>query len=96
MLFEWDAEKDKINRKKHKVAFPEACHVFTDRYMLSIYDEGHSDDEDRWITMGQSLGGVILVVVHTYGKIRHKESVRIISARKATKHEEEQYFTRKG
>lgn len=88
MIFDWDPEKEKINRKKHKVAFFEACQVFADRYMLSLYDEGHSDDEDRWITMGQSLGGIILVVVHTYEKIRQKESVRIISARKATKHEE--------
>ena len=48
------------------------------------------------ITMGQSLSGAILVVVHTYRKIKGKESVRIISARKATKHEEKQYAERKG
>ena len=95
MKFEWDAEKEKTNRQKHKITFLEACYVFADKYMLALYDEEHSGDEDRWITMGQSLSGGILVVVHTYRKIKGKESVRIISARKATKHEEKQYAERK-
>ncbi|MEE8484365.1 MAG: BrnT family toxin [Nitrospinota bacterium] len=92
MIFEWDPEKEKINRRKHKATFFDACYVFSDKYMLTLYDEDHSDDEDRWITMGQSLEGSILVVIHTYRKIRRKESVRIISARKATKYEEKQYL----
>lgn len=94
MIFEWDPEKDKINRRKHKVAFFEACYVFGDKYMLTLYDEEHSEDEDRWVTIGRPLKGSILVVVHTYRKIRRKESVRIISARKATKNEEKQYLKR--
>ncbi len=49
MKFEWDAEKEKTNRKKHKVSFIEACYVFADKYMLTLYDEEHSGDEDRWI-----------------------------------------------
>jgi len=63
--------------------------------MLTLYDDEHSAEEDRWTTIGQSLSNRILVVVHTYRKIKDKESVRIISARKATKHEEEQYFERR-
>lgn len=96
MKFEWDSEKDKINRQKHKVSFLEACYIFSDKHMLSFYDVEHSDDEDRWITMGQSLGGRILVVIHTFKKTKGKECVRIISARKATKHEEKQYYERRG
>lgn len=53
MKFEWDKEKDRVNRLKHKVAFTEASYVFADRYMLTFFDDKHSSDEDRWITMGQ-------------------------------------------
>jgi len=93
--FEWDPEKDKANRNKHNLTFLEACYVFADKYMLTFFDEGHSEDEDRWITLGQIPNGKILVVGHTYRKIRGKESVRIISTRKATKHEERQYVERR-
>lgn len=95
MRFEWDPIKEKANRRKHKVTFLEACYIFADKYMLTLYDEKHSDDEDRWISIGQTLNGRILVVIHTYRKIKGKEFVRIISARKATKHEEKQYFERR-
>ena len=95
MKFEWDSEKEKANRQKHKISFLKACYVFADKYMLTLYDDEHSAEEDRWTTIGQSLSNRILVVVHTYRKIKDKESVRIISARKATKHEEEQYFERR-
>lgn len=66
MLFEWDVEKEKVNQKKHKVAFSEACHVFADEWVLSFYDDEHSDVEDRWISIGRASTGNILVVVHTY------------------------------
>lgn len=95
MKFEWDAEKEKTNRKKHKVTFTEACYVFADKYMLTFYDEGHSGEEDRWITIGQSLNNRILLVVHTYWKVKDKEFIKIISARKAAKEEEKQYFERR-
>lgn len=95
MKFEWDIEKEKLNRKKHKVTFREACYIFADKYMLTFYDKEHSEDEDRWITIGQSLSSSILVVAHTYRKIKGKEIVRIISARKASKHEEKQYIERR-
>ena len=95
MKFEWDSEKEKTNRQKHKISFLEACYVFADKYMLTLYDDEHSADEDRWTTIGQTLSSRMLVVVHTYRKIKDKELVRIISARKATTHEEEQYFKRR-
>ncbi|MEJ2682999.1 MAG: BrnT family toxin [Candidatus Sulfobium sp.] len=87
MRFEWDPAKE--------LTFLEACFVFNDEYMLSIYDEEHSEDEERWITLG-AVGARILVVVHTYRKVKGKEVVRIISARLSTKIEEEQYFKRRG
>jgi uncharacterized DUF497 family protein len=95
MRFEWDLEKEKENRKKHKITFTEACYVFADKSMLTIFDLEHSSDEERWITMGQTPEGKILTVVHTYKKVAGLEHVRIISARKATKSEEKQYFERR-
>lgn len=96
MKFEWDPEKDKTNKGKHKVTFLEACYVFADKYMLTFYDNEHSEDEDRWVTIGQALNNKTLVVIHTYRKAKGKESVRLISVRKAAKHEEKQYFERRG
>jgi len=94
--FEWDIEKEKTNWIKHKIAFREACYVFTDKCVLTLYDEEHSGDEDRWITIGQSsLSGSVLVVVHTYRINKDKEYVRIISGRRVTKNEEKQYFKRR-
>lgn len=95
MKFEWNPEKDKTNTKKHNISFLEASTVFADKHQLNLFDEEHSDDEDRWITIGQSLTYKTLVVIHTYRKIRDTESVRIISARKATKQEEKQYHERR-
>lgn len=63
--------------------------------MLTLYDDEHSEDEDRWITIGQTPNN-ILVVVHTFRKVKGKETVRIISARKATKIEIRQYIERRG
>ncbi len=90
ILFEWDEAKNKSNKKKHKVEFEEAESVFFDEDALLIFDSKHSDFEDRYILLGTSVLGNILVVVHCY---RNKEEIiRIISARKATKNEEMQYL----
>jgi hypothetical protein len=96
MKFEWDPEKETANRRKHTVTFLEACYAFADKYMLTLYDKEHSDNEDGWITIGQIPNNKILVVIHTVRKTSGKETVRIISARKATKHEEKQYLERRG
>ncbi len=94
MQFAWDPEKEKSNIRKHKVTFSEACYVFADKYQLSLFDVAHSKEEDRWITTGQTPNNRILVVVHTFRKFKDKEFVRIISARKATKNEINQYVER--
>lgn len=95
MKFEWDITKDEQNKQKHKVSFSEACLVFADSYSLNLFDNAHSIEEPRWITMGRIPEGEILVVVHTFREISGKEVVRIISARKASKKEKRQYFARR-
>lgn len=90
--FEWDAEKARINRAKHDVSFEEAATVFCDPRMLTIYDDEHSEHEERWITVGSSATGRVLVVCHTFRE-EPKESavIRIYSARRVTRHERQQY-----
>lgn len=95
MRFEWDTEKAEINERKHRVTFLESCYVFSDRYLLTMFDAGHSEYEDRWITIGQIPDGKILVVNHVYRKSNGEESIRIISSRKAAKNEAKQYFERR-
>ncbi|GAB6162196.1 BrnT family toxin [Desulfothermus naphthae] len=90
--FEWNPQKAKTNLKKHKVSFERACTVFKDPNALSIYDEEHSEKEDRWITLGMDINGTLLVVVHTFEQLDENTcKIRIISARKATKKETKQY-----
>lgn len=91
--FEWDPGKAHINVRKHGVTFEEATEVFNDPMALTIFDDDESsNDEDRWITLGQIRGQHCLVVVHTYrNSAEGTVAVRIISARPATKHEIRQY-----
>ena len=93
--FEWDPEKASTNSKKHGLSFGVAATVFSDPLAVSIPDEDHSDDEERWLTLGQAENGKLVVVAHTF--VEHAGSelakVRIISARFATKHEIRQYET---
>jgi hypothetical protein len=95
MKFIWDIEKDKSNFQKHKVSFKDASYIFSDQFLLTLYDNAHSFDEERWISLGQKPGGQILVVIHTYRIIKNVEYVRIISARKASKRELRIYFERR-
>ena len=90
--FEWDLKKAKSNRTDHKVTFEEAATVFRDPQMLTLYDGKHSANEDRWITLGISVTGRVLVVNHTFpDKVTDHIPVRIISSRKATSRERRQY-----
>jgi len=93
MKFEWDTEKERKNIQKHGVTFEQASYVFADPFALSKYDDDHSEDEDRWILLGKSMNEVILVVIHTF-RDNGTEYVRIISARKATKRERQEYERR--
>ena len=85
--FEWDAEKAESNRRKHGVTFDEATTVFDDPNGDVEYDEGHSDEEDRWRIVGLSSRLRLLRVTYT----RRNEAYRIISAQRATKAEERRY-----
>ena len=90
--FEWNPKKAKSNLIKHKISFELAATIFTDKNALSIYDTEHSEFEDRWITMGMSRNGNILTIIHTFYEIDDLNiTIRIISARKATKNEIKQY-----
>ena len=87
LIFEWDPQKAKSNLEKHGVSFEEASTAFQDTLSLTIDDPLHSIDEQRVILIGMSQKNRILVVVHT----ERGDSIRIISARKATKEERESY-----
>ena len=87
--FEWDEAKNRANERKHRVSFEEAQTVFWDEDARLIDDPDHSNSEDRFILMGLSSNLRVLVVSHTY---RKSESViRIISARRANRREQDFY-----
>ena len=87
--FEWDENKNTINKRKHRISFEEAQTAFYDAEALVIPDPEHSQDEERFIILGMSRRANLLVVCHCY---RESETViRIISARKATRNESAQY-----
>ena len=90
--FEWDLVKAHENRDKHGVDFEEAATVFRDSKALSIFDPDHSETEKRWITLGISVKGRLLIVNHTFREEKREEiTVRIFSSRKATKKETKTY-----
>ena len=90
--FEWDLKKAEANRKKHGISFEQAAHIFKDPRALSIFDEDHGGEEERWITIGMAATGAILVVHHTFVTAdRETIVVRLISSRRATKAEKKQY-----
>lgn len=85
--FEWDPEKAQKNLQKHEVSFEEASSVFDDPMFITLLDDEHSDDEERYITIGLSNKTRLFLVAHT----ERDNRIRIISARKATKYEEKFY-----
>lgn len=94
MKFEWDERKNQENIKKHGISFESAAYIFSDKDAISIFDEEHSDDEDRWITIGRIRNSTIVLVIHTERLRNHFEFIRIISARKANKAEIKEYLNR--
>ena len=89
MTFEWDDRKERINISKHGIDFSTAALVFGDDNRIEKYDDLHSISEDRYITIGEINGiAVIVGVVYT----EREDSIRIISARLATKIEKEEYY----
>jgi uncharacterized DUF497 family protein len=91
-IFEWDHNKNTANSQKHGVTFAEASSVFYDENALYKADKFHSENEDRFIVLGLSETLRMLVVCHCYRQ--HDDVIRIISARKATASEREQYDRR--
>ncbi len=87
MRFEWDGDKAAKNRTKHNVSFEEAVTVFYDPLAATFDDPDHSQGERRLITVGSSSQGHLLVVCHT----ERRGAVRLISARRATRHERKRH-----
>ncbi len=87
LTFEWDVQKARQNLKKHNISFEEASTVFGDTLSRTIEDPLHSEDEDRYVIIGQSARERLLVVVHTI----RGDRIRIISARTPTLSERRNY-----
>lgn len=87
MEYEWDAEKDRINRERRGISFAEASTVFLDPLASTVFDDRHSEEEFRFRTIGYTTRGRLIIVAHT----DRGERVRIISARAATSRERRQY-----
>jgi len=88
----WNPAKARRNRAKHGVGFAEAATVLLDPLALTVFDAAHSDNEERWFTLGCSRQGTLLAVAHTYQVTgTNAARVRIISARPATRRERDQY-----
>ena len=88
IVFEWDDEKNRINNLKHNVDFNDAAKVFADENRIEWFDALHSDEEDRYITLG--MVDNILHIVYT----ERDEAIRLISARLANKYERRKYYAR--
>lgn len=87
MEFEWNRDKAEANLSKHGVSFDEAKTVFDDPVYVDFYDPDHSEDEDRYIIVGQSQQRRLLIVSYT----ERKNKVRLVSAREATRMEKDAY-----
>ena len=85
--FEWDDDKAKSNLKKHGVSFEEAATIFNDPRIATISDPDHSEQEERFVSLGMSFIQRLLSVIHT----ERAERSRLISARKTTKSERKTY-----
>lgn len=87
MEFEWDENKAKVNLSKHDVSFAEAQTIFHDPLFVDFFDPDHSEDEERYIIIGQTEQKRLLIVSYT----ERMGKIRLISAREATRKEREAY-----
>ncbi len=92
--FEWDDRKQEANLEKHGISFEEARTAFYDESALVFFDPDHSEDEDRFILLGLSFKPRVLVVCHCFRE--SESSIRLLSARKADKGEEQEYWRQRG
>ena len=94
MEFRWNENKNKENIKKHGISFEEAAEVFDDPLHVSIMDQRFDYFDERWITIGSTKNGNVIVLGHLYYLTENGEEViKIITARKATKKEKKHYET---
>lgn len=93
MELTWDEDKNRESRKKHGIDFKELSEIFDDPLHISILDKRFDYFEERWITIGATKKGKVLVVGHLYFIEEENEHIKIITARKATRKEREQYET---
>ena len=91
IVFEWDERKNRENQRRHKVSFEEAQTVFLDENAMRFFDPDHLDDEDRFLMLGMSYKLRVLVICHCYRK--DDTVIRIISARRADKREQKDYWS---
>jgi uncharacterized protein len=92
-VFSWDARKARSNLEKHGVSFEEAATVFADPSALEWEDSSHSKEEGRVKRLGNSASGRILILVYTWRRTKNDdETIRIISARRASPKERKAYF----
>lgn len=91
MLFTWDEQKNRANRRKHGVGFETATLAFVDPFVIFEQDR-EVGGEQRWQAVGRVNEQVLLLVAHTYEEYQGEEAIRIISARRAAKREEEAYY----
>lgn len=90
--FEWDPVKNQRNVQKHGISFELSASIFMDPRALTIFDDEHSDSEERWITLGISKTGILIVAHHTFDEATENQiRIRIFSARKASQKEHQQY-----
>lgn len=89
MQFEWDEAKNRLHKAKHGVSFEVAVRVFADPRRIERYDEGHSDAEDRWMTIGMVYPAILVVI---YAERQNGECFRLISARQANEKEHRAYY----
>jgi len=87
LTFEWDEVKEAVNFRKHKVSFDEGKTIFSDPFLLTFPDEGNPEYEERYINLGLSIKGHVLVLIHT----ERQGKIRIISCRRATSKERRYY-----
>lgn len=93
LRFEWDAAKERINVRKHGISFEEARTAFYDEKAIQYYDPDHSEEEDRFILLGMSFKLRVIVVCHCWRE--NDTIIRLISARKADRGEEQNYWRRR-
>jgi uncharacterized protein len=88
LAFEWHQAKAEANLRRHGVSFDLAKTVFNDPFAIERLDDREDHDEERFVMIGMAEGNVVLFVAYT----ERKESIRIISARRATQYEQDDYF----